>query len=88
MYRSLAVLAIVIALTGCKVDPERDAERVKASLPEGCTIFDLGPYGEIESLIMIKCDGRDTVSTNTHDAQSDGRWLSKESNTVVFSIDD
>jgi hypothetical protein len=66
MIRLFVVTFALLVLVGCGVSPEQ-RERVKSVLPDGCKILELGEYGQIDELVVVICNGRQTVSTNTYE---------------------
>jgi hypothetical protein len=59
MKRIFLILIATLALTGC--DPSADEQaHMREVLPPGCTISDLGSYGDIDHVITVICDGRRT----------------------------
>jgi hypothetical protein len=70
MIRLFVVTFALLVLVGCGVSPEQ-RERVKSVLPDGCKILELGEYGQIDAvlseLVVVICNGRQTVSTNTYE---------------------
>ena len=86
MFRIAAALLLVAFVAGCKPTAE-EMNRVQGALPEGCTIIDLGKYGEIDRLVMIRCAGYDTVSTNTVESRRTGKTTTSYQ-SVAFTFDE
>ena len=59
-----AVAVACLLLAACEPTAEQ-VSNVRSQLPEGCELLDLGAYGEIDRLVVVTCDGRQTVSTNS-----------------------
>lgn len=66
MSKVVLAAAAVTILSACGPTDEQRA-RVRAALPPGCQIVDLGTYGNIESMVALICDGRQTTSLNVED---------------------
>lgn len=58
MKRVLPIIAL-LALCGCDPTPEQEA-KMKAALPAGCSIQDLGRYGNVSDVVVVWCNGRVT----------------------------
>jgi hypothetical protein len=43
---------------------------VRANMPDGCSIRDLGSYGDVRHVIAVFCDGRRTSSLNYEQSAS------------------
>lgn len=69
------LLFVAVLLSGCHDEAEEQA-RVKAALPAGCELQDLGRYGRARSVFVVTCDGQTTRSTNS--VQSSGKTTSQE----------
>lgn len=64
-----AIGALVVACT-VKFPPPTAEEmrtareaKLAAQLPDGCTVTDLGRFGEIDQMVAISCEGKTVVST-------------------------
>lgn len=74
--KALALPLIALLMLGaCKSDATvaRERSNVVRQLPEGCALHDLGEYDEIEQMVVIICEGRDTTTTNTMWMESQGK---------------
>lgn len=67
-----AVAALCLLLAACEPTVEQ-MNNVRSHLPAGCELLDLGAYGEIDRLVVVTCDGRKTVSTNSVIIKSSGK---------------
>lgn len=61
--RTTILMIAALALAACEPS-EQEKERVRRELPAGCTVKDLGAYGEARSLMVVVCDGRPTRTNN------------------------
>jgi len=60
------LLIAVLALSGClEEEHRRELETINRQLPDGCVAADVGSYGNINYVLVVVCEGRDTTSTNT-----------------------
>lgn len=58
------VLALAtLVLAACDPTPEQQA-KVRAALPPGCTVQDVGEYGSINHLVIVNCIGHQTRTQN------------------------
>lgn len=62
MKKLLITAIAVVLLAGCKTAQEELAA-INSRMPEGCTMIDLGSYGDIDNLMVATCDGRATETT-------------------------
>lgn len=61
---------IFAALFLAACDPtQAEIEKVRAAMPPGCTLTDVGDYGGVRHLVIVRCDGRRT-STQSYQQQS------------------
>ncbi len=71
--RLASILGILI-LSGCDDSPTPGEKAlVEAKLPPGCELIDLGEYGEIDRLVIVRCQAADTVSTTEADIRQVGK---------------
>lgn len=75
----LLVLMSLLALSGCESKEDAKA-RIERTLPEGCTLIDLGSYGSISQLVAIRCP--DAVVTHGYIPQ----WCGKVQCPKTFAI--
>ena len=75
-----AAIGTALLLSAC--EPTAD-ERAKLSnaLPAGCDVYEVGSYGDIKSLVIVKCEGKTTTTANGSWTQSHG----KTSSTYQFA---
>lgn len=88
LFLGLLVLAAVAFGYAMYVwSADRDEENllnVKANIPEGCTLHDLGAYPDLRRLIIVTCNGQTTVSTNYSWPMSKGR--NEQITTVTLGL--
>lgn len=53
----------VLLLSGCAPTDEQRV-RVKQILPENCKLYEAGEYGDIDSLVVVSCEGQDVTTAN------------------------
>lgn len=80
MKKWIFIAAFAATLGGCDPTPEEQAS-MSASLPAGCSIRDLGSYGDVRHVVVVFCDGRRTSSMSY---QQPARKTSLSEATVVF----
>ena len=68
-----ALLLSALFLAACE-PTEEQKQRVQDALPKGCKLFDLGKYGPIDRLVVVKCDGFSTVSASISDTEQQGKY--------------
>lgn len=61
--RYLLIVASALTLAGCDPTDEQVA-KVRAALPAGCVVRDLGSYGDINHLVVVTCNDRRTQTQN------------------------
>ncbi len=66
MIRHVLAASALLLLAACTPSPEQ-VLKVKSVLPSGCVVHDAGSYGSIDQLVVVVCDDRKTVSTNTYE---------------------
>lgn len=60
------VLIAALALMGCNEDQlQLEINSINTKLPKGCTMSDMGYYGNISHVLVVVCEGAKTISTNT-----------------------
>ncbi len=71
------VFFLGLLLAACDPTPEEIA-KVRAALPPGCTVNDLGGYGEVRHLVVVRRDGRRTTTqiSNRNPASRRMAWRS------------
>jgi hypothetical protein len=69
-----ALIFIALTLAGCQPTPEQE-EKIKAGLPPGCTLKDLGRYGDIDSVLVVTCDDRRTTAINYMTHRLEGKFI-------------
>lgn len=79
------ILASLLFLAACDDPTPEEKEKLKNALPEGCEMIDVGEYGSIDSLIIVKCDGRNVVATYGYKHQSNGK-SSETDRSAVFIV--
>ena len=55
--KKFSILAVGLLLAACDPTPEQQAA-VRSGMPAGCSIRNLGRYGDIDNLVVVFCDGR------------------------------
>jgi hypothetical protein len=73
----VAVAAACLLLAACEPTAEQ-MTNVRSQLPAGCELLDLGAYGEIDRLVVVTCDGRQTVSTNSVIIKRTGKTTTRD----------
>jgi len=59
------LLIAVLALAGCNEEGrKREMDGINGQLPAGCVAADVGSYGNISYVIVVVCEGRDTISAS------------------------
>lgn len=71
MKKMLIISAML--LSGCEVEDEAQLTLIQTRLPEGCTIGDLGEYADIRHVLIVTCEGRDTLSLNGYFSRHSGK---------------
>lgn len=72
MLKITALIATVLLLAACE-PTEEEKTNLRAVLPEGCVIHDVGSYGSLEQLLVIVCDGRNVTNTGFYVTRSNGK---------------
>lgn len=67
----VAIVALLF-LTACEPSAE-EQRRVTQQLPPGCTVQDVGSYGDVSHLIIVDCAGRQTRTMNYQ--QQSGKYI-------------
>lgn len=81
--KKIALIAL-LALIGCTEEKRREQEVIiNEKLPEGCTMKAVGAYGEIDQIVVIFCDGLQTVSTNGVIRRTTGKVTTEHTYTAV-----
>lgn len=87
---SFTTLAVVVVACAVKFPPPTEAEmklareaELAAQLPDGCTVTDLGSFGEIDQMVAIRCEGKTVV--NTIDVTRRTQLVGKVMQTVTDS---
>jgi len=80
-----AVLVSVLFLAACYEPTPEQQQKLKQSLPEGCTVIEVGQYGSIDSLIIIECEGRRVTASYTYMHQQNGK-TSETDRSAVYVI--
>ena len=63
--RILAIGTLVVCglgLSGCNEPTADQIARARSVLPTDCQIFDIGAYGGVSDLIVVRCDHATTTS--------------------------
>lgn len=53
MKKFVVVGVLALALAGCFEPTPEQIQNVNENLPEGCTLHDLGRYGQIDNLVVV-----------------------------------
>ena len=61
--RFLLMVGATVILCACEPTAE-EQEKVQRVLPAGCSIHDLGSYGAVNHLVVVRCDGKPTQTGN------------------------
>lgn len=64
----------------------KQRDYIEHQLPEGCVFYDLGGFGEIDQVVMVRCEDRITTSTIGLDVKKPGKSTVRE-HTVVIDIE-
>lgn len=61
-------LLFILLLTAACTPQERAKEdyRIRQLLPEGCELFDLGEYRQLEQLVVVTCDDRKVTTSSSY----------------------
>lgn len=60
------ILIAALALAGCNEEHRAyQLDKIKDQLPKGCVVADVGSYADIDHVLVVICDGVNTISTNT-----------------------
>ena len=60
------ILIATLALAGCNEEKRAyQLDKIKDRLPKGCAVADVGSYADVNHVLVVVCDGANTVSTNT-----------------------
>ncbi|KQS84279.1 hypothetical protein [Rhizobium sp. Leaf383] len=67
MKKILTLSLLGLALVSCQAEYEavkrRELREVQAKMPSDCQLYDLGDYGRIDQLVMIRCPDSQTTTT-------------------------
>lgn len=63
MKKLFALIPVVLVLAACDPTPEERA-KLDSVLPEGCKVYEVGSFGDIKSLVIVKCKGEDVTTAN------------------------
>jgi len=55
---------LLLCLAGCGEPTAEQVQYMNQHLPAGCTIQDLGSYGYVEDVVVVKCNGKDVATTS------------------------
>lgn len=72
MKVAVVMLVSVVALTACKTK-EEERVIVNSLLPDDCEMIELGSFGEIDELVVIRCG--DQTTTNIAEIQPVGKTV-------------
>jgi hypothetical protein len=81
--KKIALIA-ALALMGCNEEQRQlELNSINTKLPEGCTMGDMGTYGNISHVLVVICMGAKTTSTST-------AWMSGKEryDGVTFQIEE
>lgn len=86
MKTIIVALAAGIALSGC-TDEERAEQRtiIKGKLPAGCTVQDVGEYGQFDHVLVVVCNGQRTTSAMLSQQYSCGKTYCRR-NMITASV--
>ena len=60
------ILIAALALAGCNEEHRAyQLDKIKDRLPKGCAVADVGSYADVDHVLVVICDGVNTISTNT-----------------------
>lgn len=88
MTKTIPLVALIatlaVALAGCSGEPTPE-ERQKAAdiLPSDCRVYEVGAYGNIKNLVVVRCDGNPTTSANLAWSQQSGKITTTVQATAV-----
>lgn len=86
MKKLLTIAALL--LSGCMEEQyAKELKVIQTQLPEGCAIADIGEYANIRHVLIITCEGRDTLSLNGDFSQRSGK-TTKWYGQTLFQIGD
>lgn len=84
MKKLFVLIPVVLVLAACEPTPEERA-KLNSVLPEGCKVYEVGSFGDIESLIIVKCKGEDVTTANGVWNQQSGKvTVTKQFASVVI----
>ena len=66
------VTVVIFVLEWANQPSTSEIMNIKQALPAGCEFKDLGSYGDINHVVMVRCEGK-TVSAISHREQ-DGKY--------------
>lgn len=80
MRLKLGLMLAMLVLAGCESDEDiaRQRAEITSNLPEGCEFMDLGSYRSIDQVVVIICDDRKTISTNSMAVKTSGKTTTYE----------
>lgn len=80
--KKLLIIAALL-LSGCMEEQRAEELRViQTQLPEGCVIADIGGYANIRHVLIVTCEGRDTLSLNGSFSRQSGKTSQRYGQTV------
>ena len=75
MKKLFALIPVVLVLAACEPTLEQRT-KLELVLPDNCKVYEVGAFGEIKSLIIVRCKGIDVTTAN-------GVWTSQSGKTTV-----